>query len=260
MTSSVRSCFNLPDEFDAYDSPYEILTSDYLSEHAKERVRYMLDYFESLSKTGCYLDAYYTAPQLKALSCVFSILMCAEESASLTFYRQAKQELDNDVRHAFCEIAAEEYVHDQLLKFLFTALPITAESKHAARRARGTFLRMISPNPGEHFARIAALDSTAVVILTAIIKSPVNLHVEPIQKLARFIRKDEGKHIRTALKYSRKLKTPSSVIDDAFGTARSLLIDTLRPDEMIYRELGLSTDDLIQNTGSDDLSNIYASG
>lgn len=148
--------------------------------------------------------------QQEALAELLPILLCGEESASLAFAGFASADRMPPVAQAeLRRIGEDEQHHERQLQALRLALPRATVDADLRRAARRMFARLGSDNMGMHFARIAALDSGACVILGALRRHRLPLSKDPsVRAIFARIHGDETRHVMASRRYARELLDP----------------------------------------------------
>ena len=147
------------------------------------------------------------ASHQSALAELLPVLLCGEESAALAFARFANDsEFSQHARAELEHIGNEEQHHERQLRSLRQALPPAPVDDEVRRAARRFFARVGGCDVGEHFARIAALDSGVCVLLGALrgrgspLAADANVHAMLSQ-----IHRDEARHVMVSRHYARLL-------------------------------------------------------
>jgi hypothetical protein len=158
----------------------------------------------------------------EALATLLPVLQCGEESASLVFDGLAMDSTIED-RDQLQQIADEERHHEQLLHRLAASLPCSRRQAPMRGVARRFYLRQQHRNIAVHFARIAALDSGACVILSALLRPMAQLTKAPeVQKLFKHIYQDESRHVRLSRHHAIGRTEPAIARDIAHDTRHQL--------------------------------------
>ena len=136
-------------------------------------------------------------------------------------------------------IAAEERVHDLILRQLEAGLPTPGGSPAMLRAARRFHVRLASGGVSAHLARIAALDSAVCAVLSGVLRDGRPLACDPVACMAlRRIHRDEARHVQV----SRTLAMASGVtrpIIDAAVEAREALANVLALASDAFEVLGV---------------------
>jgi hypothetical protein len=161
-----------------------------------------------------------------ALATLLPVLQCGEESASLVFDGLAMKPTIKD-RDQLQMIAAEERQHEHMLHSLAASLPRPLRQAPIRLVARRFYVRQQHRNIAVHFARIAALDSGACVILSALLRPAARLaKASDVQKLFKHIYQDETRHVRLSRHHAIGRIEPAVAHDIAHQT-RGQLADIL---------------------------------
>lgn len=162
-----------------------------------------------------------------ALGALLPLLGCGEEAAALAFGRLTEAELEEPARHAMHAIAAEERVHDAMLRRLLQALPAAASTPAALRAARRFHIGLGHGAPAKHLARIAAVDAAVCTILNRLLRPGAPLCADhAIHAALSRICGDEARHVRI----SRGIIQDDSAagpLRDVAAAAREALADLL---------------------------------
>ena len=188
-----------------------------------------------------------SASHQEALAELLPVLLCGEESAALAFGRfSGDSAFSQQARAELQLIGQEEQRHERALQALRQALPpspLDAEVRTAARRF---FARISGRDPGEHFARIAALDSGVCVLLGALLKRGSPLAADAtVGGLMSHIHRDEARHVRVSRRYTRLLLNKRQSRAIAFETrTRLAMLMALRGTAL--EALGVDANRLLQ--------------
>lgn len=167
-----------------------------------------------------------------ALANVLPCLLCGEESAVIVFANEGNRiasSLHDDASDTLFRISAEEEYHEEMLASLQARLPEARELERRKQLARRYFRRIHSRDIGEHFARIAALDSAVCIILGEMHRPggpfpPDSLAAAIFSR----IRHDEGRHVRFSRRYAAALGVTRDGAAESFEVVRSGLVGLLR--------------------------------
>ena len=143
----------------------------------------------------------------EALAELLPILLCGEESAALAFARLSNDgEFSRRARAELEQIGNDEQHHERQLRSLRQALPPVPDDDEVRRAARGFFARVRGRDLGEHFARIAALDSGVCVLLGALRGRGLPLDADAnVHAMLSQIHGDEARHVMVSRRYARLL-------------------------------------------------------
>lgn len=131
-----------------------------------------------------------------ALARLIPVLGCGEEAAALAFDGLASSSAVSPVAAATLRtIAAEERVHEDLMRGLAAALPQT-DAENTLRAARRLHVSLGAGSTLMHLARIAALDAAVCMILSRLLRpnNPLSGDRHIHSTLSR-IRRDEARHV-----------------------------------------------------------------
>ena len=167
-----------------------------------------------------------------ALADLLPCLLCGEESAVQVFANEGNRVaglLHQSAGSALFRIAAEEEYHEELLSTLASRLPVARDLAARRRLSRRYFQRILSRDIGEHFARIAALDSAVCIILGELIQSRGSFPRESTAfEIFSRIGGDEGRHVRFSRHYASALGVTRDGAAESFELVRRGLVDLLR--------------------------------
>jgi hypothetical protein len=178
-----------------------------------------------------------------ALATLLPVLQCGEESASLVFDALAVTASEAD-QQALRLIAAEERLHEQLLHELASSLPRSLSQNPARTAARRFYIRQQHRSSAVHFVRIAALDSGACIILSALLRPKAVLaQALQVQTVFKRIYADEARHVRLSRRHAIGKLDKTIAIDIAHDT-RAQLVEVLRHAGNNFEHLGVDADKL----------------
>ena len=143
----------------------------------------------------------------EALAELLPVLLCGEESASLAFGRfSAHQGFSRQARAELERIGNEEQSHERALQALRQVLPPSPADADVRRAARRFFAGISRSDPGEHFARIAALDGGVCQLLGALRRRGLPLTTDAtVAGIVARIHRDEARHVSASSHYARLL-------------------------------------------------------
>jgi len=190
----------------------------------------------------------------QALADVLPLLGCAEEAATLAFGRLANGaprdpgrgalDVEASALHA---IEAEERVHDELLRSLGAALPVSPGGAALRASARRFHLQLATRERTTHLARIAAVDAAVCTILSRLMSPHAALAQDPeLVRLFERIRRDEARHVAV----TRNLVTAHGGADLGRrhgATARNALARLLRMSAAAFERLRIDPDALLRD-------------
>lgn len=135
---------------------------------------------------------------------------------------------DDPTAQTLREIAAEERVHDRLIRHLQSGLPEMAQDTSPIEAARRFHIGLVRGGPTLHLARIAALDSAVCLMFGRLLRDDGPIAADPaVLAILRRIHRDEARHVRVTrnLALDRGLTV---AIRDAAAAARGGLAAILR--------------------------------
>lgn len=143
----------------------------------------------------------------EALAELLPVLLCGEESAALAFARFSRDNgFSQGARAELERIGDDEQRHERQLQALRQALPPAAADTEVRRAARRFFARVAGGDAGEHFARIAALDSGVCMLLGALRSRGAPLAADStVSAILSRIHRDEARHVMAARRYTHLL-------------------------------------------------------
>lgn len=174
-----------------------------------------------------------------ALARLIPLLGCGEEAAALAFDGLACSGSVSPVAAVTLQaIAAEERIHEDLMRGLAAALPRT-DAENTLRAARRLHVSLGAGSTVMHLARIAALDAAVCTILSRLLRlnSPLLASRQVHSTLSR-IRRDEARHV--AVSRALVLETGGSQSLRAVGAeARLALARVLMLEGDAFETLGV---------------------
>lgn len=139
-----------------------------------------------------------------ALAVLLPILGCGEEAAGLAFNDLADDE-DLAAADVLRRIAAEEQVHDGLIRAMIAGLPPPPDQTRLRAMSRRFHLQLGRGDAAVRVARIAALDSAVCLLLSRLLRPGAPLSADPVlAPVLRSIARDEARHVRV----TRQLAIP----------------------------------------------------
>ena len=157
-----------------------------------------------------------------ALAELVQVLLIGEESAALAFGVLARQRRRHgdalELTSALTRIAAEESAHERLLLAFQSELPRAPTDRQFDREGKQFFRNLASRDAGEHFTRIATLDSAVCLLMASLRKSQPALFAPALQRIYR----DEAQHVAVACQYAKRLCVRSRRMELAADTRRGL--------------------------------------
>ena len=183
----------------------------------------------------------------RALATLIPLLGCGEEAAALAFDGLAESADDDVGRYALRAIAAEERVHDALLRGLAAQLPDGSDAKKLQRAARRFHIDLGRGGPALHFARIAAVDAAVCMILSRLLRAGLPLARDPVTlaTLAR-IRSDEARHVAVSRGMAAG-RASRRDLDDVGAAARGALAGILELGGAAFESLGVAPEALLRD-------------
>ena len=150
-----------------------------------------------------------------ALATLIPLLGCGEEAAAMAF-DGLSQTGDAHTHAALTAIAAEERIHDALMRQLAAALPAPVKRIEMIRAARRFHIDLGRGGARLHLARIAALDSAVCTVLSRLTRIGAPLRADSvIANMLIRIRNDEVRHVAV----SRRLAMADGAQADLRSTA-----------------------------------------
>jgi hypothetical protein len=181
-----------------------------------------------------------------ALARVLPILGCGEEAASMAFDGLARTlVMDPHAASALRSIAAEELVHDALIRSISDGLPPLASMAGLLRRTRRFHIDLGRGDAISHLARIAALDLAVCTILARLFRPGAPLMADArVAAVFRRIARDESRHVRLSRTLAldrrdgRRLRAIAAPVRAALAGLLSLVADE-------FEALGVDADRLL---------------
>jgi hypothetical protein len=174
-------------------------------------------------------------------------MVCGEESAVLVFhneFRRAPADLFADSHTTLARISEEEAAHEQVLRSLASVLPEAAHEQRVRRMARRFFAGLHTPRIGDHFSRIAWLDSGVCIIFARLLASPAIKSAHPLSQSLRRILREEGSHVAFSRHYANHLGMDSLRDRESFLRVRGGLVHLLEPCADAFETLEVDADRL----------------
>jgi hypothetical protein len=174
-----------------------------------------------------------------ALALLVPLLGCGEEAAALAFDAFAENAATGAACEALAAIAAEERVHDALLRQLGDALPEATGTSRMLAASRRFHIRLGAGGLTAHLARIAALDSAVCTILSRLTHPRGCLARDAgVIGLLRRIRNDEARHVALSRRFALAQGGIAELRDIA-AAARGALADTIALAADAFETLGV---------------------
>jgi hypothetical protein len=179
-----------------------------------------------------------------ALASLLPLLGCGEEAAALAFDGlSASIESDCAAANSLRAIAAEECVHDILIRRLCATLPPVPQQPATLRMAKRFHIHLGEGGVMLHLARIAALDAAVCTVLSRLLNArPIAADYNSCS-IFSYIRRDEARHVAV----SRALAMASTnmrVLRDAAAAARAALANILMLEAASFEALTIDPDTL----------------
>jgi hypothetical protein len=180
----------------------------------------------------------------EALSELFQVFACGEESAAHAFAHLGSSPLEDAARRGLARVASEELIHESLLRGLRGALPPPVPDRGLRRALLRFYHGIAQVEIGLHLASIAALDSAVCVILSNLLAPDCVLAQQPaVATILRRIQRDEAGHVRLSRHLAARL-----VRGDAIGAvaenARLGLVGLLAQRGAAFEKLGIDAERL----------------
>lgn len=139
----------------------------------------------------------------QGLALLVPLLGCGEEAAALAFDGLA--DAQGASAGALAMIAAEERVHDALLKRVAAGLPADARAPALLRASKRFHINLGRGGAALHLGRIAAIDAAVCTIFSRLIRPGTPLGAAPVARgLIARIHRDEANHVRVARTLARR--------------------------------------------------------
>ncbi len=188
--------------------------------------------------------------QEQALSHLVPSLLCGEQSAQQVFHKQANKMRGSSVSKlasALRQIEREEYAHERALQTLAAGIMTPADLHSRKRRAQRFYASLSrSSSLGEHFARIAALDSFVCRIMDSLSRAQ-QVKKTPLRYLFDAIKSDEVRHVAVSRRYARMLGIDSTELIRQKRLIGFRIVHFLQPEADAFECLGVDPDQLFLN-------------
>jgi len=186
--------------------------------------------------------------EAEALATFMPYLLCGEESAVHAFYRESRRQRKANVaaQQLFLRIAREEKVHELMLNRLVSELPQPKHLEAMRRMGHDFFVGLADPDPGVHFARVAALDSGVCKIMAVLCAAPKVSRVPAVFRVFNKVRADERTHVRISRQYVLDLGLSRDVLNQATDFVCPALADFLAPGGDVLETMGIDPDRLFR--------------
>ena len=176
-----------------------------------------------------------------ALATLLPLLACGEEAAALAFDGLATTVGGELAGEALRAIAADERVHDAMLRQLVEAQPPAAGRPDILRAARRFHICLGRGGPAFHLARIAALDAAVCTVLSRLIGPENPLAADRwIAATLTHIRRDEARHVRVSRNLALGMAGHAAcALRDVAAESRFALADVLLLGADAFETLGV---------------------
>jgi hypothetical protein len=138
---------------------------------------------------------------------LLGLLRAGEQSAEFAFGRVRKRlppAAAQNLHQTLESIQSDEARHGRMLAIAAHLSGITPSGPAAA--ARRFLARLESRDPGVHLARIASLDGCVCQVLSRVLAADIASRLpHSVSIVLGSIRRDEGRHVRTARRLAREL-------------------------------------------------------
>jgi hypothetical protein len=180
----------------------------------------------------------------EALSELLQVFACGEESAAHAFAHLGSSPLEDAARRGLARVAAEELIHERLLRGLRSELPAPAPDRELRRALLRFYHGIGQADTGLHLASIAALDSAVCGILAALLQPNGTLAREPaVAMVLRRIQRDEAGHVRLSRRLAAELARGDE-IGAVAENARLGLVGLLARRGAAFESLGVNAERL----------------
>jgi demethoxyubiquinone hydroxylase (CLK1/Coq7/Cat5 family) len=179
-----------------------------------------------------------------ALAALLPLLGCGEEAAALAFDGlSGSANVNHASANSLRAIAADERVHDALMRQLGRALPPVPRHQATLRVARRFHIHLGEGGAALHLARIAALDAAVCTVLSRLLNTKPLAADRNICAILARIRHDEARHVAVA----RTLTIATGnvrMLRDAAAAARGALASILMLEAESFDALTIDPDKL----------------
>jgi hypothetical protein len=184
----------------------------------------------------------------ESLATFMPYLLCGEESAVHLFYRESRRHRKADVaaEQLFLRIAKEEKVHELMLNRLVSELPQPKHLESMRRMGHDFFVGLADPDPGVHFARVAALDSGVCKIMAVLCAAPKICRVPAVYRVFNKVLTDESSHVRISRQYVFDLGLSRDTLNKAADFVCPALANFLSPGGDVLEQMGIDPDRLFR--------------
>ena len=180
----------------------------------------------------------------EALSELLQVFACGEESAAHAFAHLGSSPLEDAARRGLARVAAEELIHERLLRGLRSELPAPAPDRELRRALLRFYHGIGQADTGLHLASIAALDSAVCGILAALLQPNGTLAREPaVATILRRIQRDETGHVRLSRRLAAEL-VRGNALSAVAENARLGLVGLLARRGAAFESLGVNAERL----------------
>lgn len=206
---------------------------------------------DELSITGADLLTGLNDAAALGIAGLLPAMVCGEESAVMVFSNErarVREDLFSDSQVLLERIAGEEERHEALLRGLAEMLPVAAHDASARHNARRFFLGIKAQEVGDHFSRIAWLDSGVCVIFARLVASGSPVRSAPVlHRALRRILRDEASHVAFSRRYAAHLGVKAAADRQSFHLVRAGLVALLEPCGHSIESLGVDPDALFRD-------------
>ena len=182
----------------------------------------------------------------EALAEVLPILLCGEESATISFSGlRDTAYIPATLRAALASIAIDERRHESLLWGIRRALPLPQRTPESLLRVRRFFMSIGSREIGRYLAQIAGLDSAVCTLLGHFRarRGPLASD-QALQERFTRIHADEARHVATTRYWAMQYCTRDQA-DVASQQIRRALVRLLTPYADSFEVLGVDCDRIL---------------
>ena len=151
----------------------------------------------SVNAVAAPLELRLSGQTAEGLAVLVPLLGCGEEAAALAFDGMAAAP---PLAHAaLATIAAEERVHDVLLKQVAASLPSIDRTSAALHASKRFHISLGRGGAGLHLGRIAAIDAALCLVIARLIRPGTPIAAEPqLHRIFARIHRDEARHVRVS--------------------------------------------------------------
>lgn len=176
-------------------------------------------------------------------------LLCGEQSAQFIFHAQVQRNYSalSNIAEEFRRIEFEEDVHERALQCLAAELPVPADL-HLLKRRSQRFYTALSRDAslGQHFARIAALDSCVCRIMASLAQAQGSRHTGLYHLFTR-IKQDEARHVGVSRRCAAQLSINDAGLHKQRREIGNRIVEFLLPEADEFESLGVDADILFKH-------------